>query len=143
SRRRHTRSKRDWSSDVCSSDLDWAVPVGTPVSAALAGTVARAGWNVVSGRTGLGVLLAHEGNRNTYYGHLSKLVARVGDTVGKGQTIALSGNTGNSTGPHLHFETWTGGRPVDPLSHMGGLPASADGGSGWFDPLAPLRALGE
>src|SRR5690625_4128759 len=123
--------------------VDWAVPVGTPVSAALAGTVARAGWNVVSGRTGLGVLLAHEGNRNTYYGHLSKLVARVGDTVGKGQTIALSGNTGNSTGPHLHFETWTGGRPVDPLSHMGGLPASADGGSGWFDPLAPLRALGE
>src|SRR5690625_1817955 len=123
--------------------VDWAVPVGTPVSAALAGTVARAGWNVVPGRTGLGMLLAHEGNRNTYYGHLSRLLASVGDTVAKGAAIALSGNTGNSTGPHLHFETWTGGNPVDPLSHMGGLPASDDGGSGWFDPLAPFRAIWE
>ena len=111
--------------------------------AALPGTVARAGWNSVTGRTGIGVLLAHEGNRNTYYGHLSRLAVRVGDEVRQGQGIGLSGNTGRSTGPHLHFETWTGGKPVDPLSHMGGLPASADGGSGWFDPLAPFRALGE
>src|SRR5690625_839611 len=122
--------------------VDWAVPVGTPVRAALAGSVARTGWNVVNGRTGIGVLLAHPGNRNTYYGHLSKSQVSVGDEVAKGQVIGLSGNTGNSTGPHLHFETWTGGKPVDPMKYMGGLPASASGGGG-FDPLAPLRAIGE
>src|SRR5699024_8657797 len=117
--------------------VDWAVPVGTPGSAALAGTVARAGWNVVSGRTGLGVLLAHDGNRNTYYGHFSKLVARAGDTVGRGRTTALSGNAGTSRGRPSHFEPWAGGRPVGALSRTGGLPASAGGGCGWFDPLGP------
>lgn len=126
--------------------VDWAVPIGTPVAAALAGTVARVGTNVVTGRTGKGVFLTHDGNRNTYYGHLSAFRVAVGDQVSKGQTIALSGNTGNSTGPHLHFETWTGGSPVDPMKYMGGLPASESGGEdggGWFDPLAPLHALGE
>jgi len=123
--------------------VDWAVPVGTPVRAALAGSVARTGWNVVNGRTGIGVLLSHPGNRNTYYGHLSKSQVSVGDEVAKGAVIGLSGNTGRSTGPHLHFETWTGGKPVDPLKYMGGLPASDSGGEGWFDPLAPLRALAD
>lgn len=127
------------------SGVDWAVPTGTPVRAALDGTVARAGWNVVTGRTGIGMLLAHPGNRNTYYGHLSRLAARVGDSVSQGEPIALSGNTGNSTGPHLHFETWTGGRPVDPLSHMGGLPASDSGGEGGGGfasfLMSPLRSL--
>src|SRR5699024_9388144 len=122
--------------------VDWAVPIGTPVKAALAGTVL--GRQPV-GRTGRYVFLAHPGNRNTYYGHLSRPMVSPGDEVAKGQVIGLSGNTGNSTGPHLHFETWTGGKPVNPLSYMGGLPASADGGEGggWFDPLAPLRAISE
>lgn len=123
--------------------VDWAVPIGTPVKAALAGTVL--GHQPV-GRTGRYVFLAHPGNRNTYYGHLSRPMVSPGQEVAKGQVIGLSGNTGNSTGPHLHFETWTGGKPVNPLSYMGGLPASASGGEtggGWFDPLAPLRAIGE
>ena len=122
--------------------VDWAVPIGTAVRAALAGTVL--GHQPV-GRTGRYVFLAHPGNRNTYYGHLSRPMVSPGQEVAKGQVIGLSGNTGNSTGPHLHFETWTGGKPVNPLSYMGGLPASADGGEGggWFDPLAPLRALGD
>src|SRR5690625_3490778 len=122
--------------------VDWAVPVGTPVRAALAGTVARTGWNIVTGRTGIGVLLAHPGNRNTYYGHLSRSQVSVGDSIAKGGILGLSGNTGRSTGPHLHFETWTGGKPVDPMKYMGGLPASADGGGGFsFNPLQPLFDL--
>ena len=121
--------------------VDWAVPIGTPVRAALAGTALG---HRPAGRTGRWVFLSHPGNRNTYYGHLSRPMVSAGDQVDKGQVIGLSGNTGNSTGPHLHFETWTGGKPVNPLSYMGGLPTSADGGEGggWFDPLAPFRALG-
>src|SRR5690625_365886 len=121
--------------------VDWAVPVGTPVRAALAGTAL--GYQP-PGRTGRYVFLAHPGNRNTYYGHLSRPMVSAGDQVAKGQVIGLSGNTGRSTGPHLHFETWTGGKPVDPMKYMGGLPASASGGDGGgFDPLAPFRALGD
>lgn len=122
--------------------VDWAVPVGTPVKAALAGTALG---RQPAGRTGRYVFLAHPGNRNTYYGHLSRPMVSAGDEVAKGQVIGLSGNTGRSTGPHLHFETWTGGKPVNPLQYMGGLPESSGGdeGGGWFDPLAPFRALGE
>src|SRR5699024_8140548 len=72
--------------------VDWAVPVGTPVRAALAGSVARTGWNAVQGRTGIGVLLAHSGNRNTYYGHLSRSHVNVGDQIAKGAILGLSGN---------------------------------------------------
>ena len=122
--------------------VDWAVPIGTPVKAALAGTALG---RQPAGRTGRYVFLSHPGNRNTYYGHLSRPMVSAGDSVAKGQVIGLSGNTGRSTGPHLHFETWTGGKPVNPLSYMGGLPASADGGEsddgGWFDVLAPVKAL--
>lgn len=129
------------------SGIDYAVPTGTNVRAALAGQVERAKWNAVTGRTGLGMLLSHSGNRNTYYGHLSKTLAKVGETVRKGQTIAKSGNTGRSTGPHLHFETWTGGKPVNPLTYMGGLPSSAGGGvggdGGGFDIFAPFKKIGE
>lgn len=124
------------------SGIDWAVPTGTPVAAAMAGTVLRAAWNAVNGRTGLGILLGHDGDRNTYYGHLSKLLVSVGDTIAKGQTIGLSGNTGNSTGPHLHFETWSGGKPLNPANFLNGaeIPEGDGSGGGW-DILAPIRAI--
>ena len=121
---------------------DIAVPIGTPVYAAMDGTVLG---HQPPGRTGRYVFLSHPGGRNTYYGHLSRALVSPGDTVKQGQRIALSGNTGNSTGPHLHYETWTGGRPVNPLAYLSGaaLPEGAEGAGGIFDPLAPFRALGD
>ena len=101
--------------------IDWAVPTGTPVHAWRSGVVARAGWNVLAGRTGIGMLLAHAGGIGSYYGHLSRALARPGQTVMAGSRIALSGNTGRSTGPHLHFEISRGGNPhnvVNPLSYF-------------------------
>src|SRR5699024_1853687 len=121
---------------------DIAVPIGTPVYAAMDGTVLG---HQPPGRTGRYVFLSHPGGRNTYYGHLSRPLVSPGDTVKQGQRIALSGNTGNSTGPHLHYETWTGGRPVNPFAYLSGaaLPEGAEGAGGLFDPLAPFRALGD
>jgi len=112
--------------------IDFGVPIGTDVLAAMRGTVLRAAWNAVSGRSGKGMLLGHEGGRSTYYGHLSEMLASVGQTVGAGDVIGKSGNTGRSTGPHLHFETWSGNDPVDPAPYLGGalLPG---GGGGMFD----------
>ncbi|TDU27105.1 peptidoglycan DD-metalloendopeptidase family protein [Arthrobacter sp. JUb115] len=121
---------------------DFATPVGTPIYAAMDGTILKAGWNAITGRTGIGAFLGHEGGRNTYYGHLSRLLVKVGDMVKQGQKIAFSGNTGRSTGPHLHFETWTGGKPVDPAPFLGGaaLPEGA-GGGGW-NPIQSLLDVG-
>lgn len=101
--------------------VDWAVPTGTPVRAWRPGVITRAGWNALAGRTGIGMTLAHAGGLGSYYGHLSQLLGSVGDTVRAGQVIGLSGNTGRSTGPHLHFEVSRGGNPqnvVNPLSYF-------------------------
>ncbi|MDR2256972.1 MAG: peptidoglycan DD-metalloendopeptidase family protein [Arthrobacter sp.] len=119
--------------------FDLAVPVGTAVRAALAGVVTKAGWNAVPGRTGIGMLLQHENGMATYYGHLSRTLAKVGDQVAQGAQIALSGNTGRSTGPHLHFETWVGGKPVDPERLFKGAPLPV-GGSG-LSPEETLESL--
>ncbi|MFN8223941.1 MAG: peptidoglycan DD-metalloendopeptidase family protein [Gaiellales bacterium] len=95
--------------------IDIAVPEGTPVGAAAAGTVIYAGW-----MDGYGYLVAidHGGGLSTAYGHNSSLTVSVGQTVTSGQTIAASGNTGHSTGPHVHFEVRVGGNPVDPLGYL-------------------------
>ena len=79
--------------------VDWATPVGTAVVASSSGTVTRAGWG--SGY-GYCVYIRHADGRETRYGHLSKVLVSVGQKVSQGQKIALSGNTGVSTGPHLH-----------------------------------------
>lgn len=123
--------------------IDFAVPIGTAVRAALDGVVRKAQWNAVNGRSGKGMLLDHPGNRSTYYGHLSSWMAKVGDQVKQGQAIARSGNTGRSTGPHLHFETWSGKKPLNPARFLGGdvLPQGAEGSGGGFDPFAALRGI--
>ena len=95
--------------------VDWAIPVGTAVVASNGGVVTRAGWG--SGY-GYCVYIRHSDGRETRYGHLSKVLVKVGQTVKQGAKIALSGNTGVSTGPHLHFEILIGGVQVDPLKYL-------------------------
>lgn len=106
--------------------IDLAVPIGTPVFAAMDGTALG---RQPAGRTGRYVFLTHGAGRYTYYGHLSQPLVRPGESVVKGQRIALSGNTGNSTGPHLHWETWANGNPVDPARYLMGssLPKGTGG----------------
>ena len=95
--------------------VDWATPVGTAVVASSSGVVTRAGWG--SGY-GYCIYIRHSDGRETRYGHLSKVLVSTGQTVSQGQKIALSGNTGVSTGPHLHFEILIGGVQVNPLNYL-------------------------
>ncbi len=95
--------------------IDWATPVGTAVMASSAGTVAKAGWGSGYGYV---VYINHADGRQTRYGHLSKVLVSPGQTVAQGQKIALSGNTGVSTGPHVHFEILINGSQVNPLKYL-------------------------
>ena len=79
------------------------------------GTVTRAGW---LGGYGYVVYIKHPGGVETRYAHNSKVLVSAGQTVKQGQKIALSGNTGVSTGPHLHFELRLNGTAVDPFAYM-------------------------
>ncbi|HLZ45990.1 MAG TPA: M23 family metallopeptidase [Gemmatimonadales bacterium] len=92
--------------------IDIAVPIGTPVRASGGGTVTAAGYDA---DYGLFVLLRHPSGYETMYGHTSRLLAAEGDEVQAGQVIGLSGNSGRSTAPHLHFEIRHDGKSVDPL----------------------------
>jgi LysM repeat protein len=94
--------------------VDYMANVGTPVMAAASGKVViiSSGW---SGGYGNQIVIDHGGGRATRYAHLSRFNVSSGETVSKGQIVAYSGNTGRSTGPHLHFELIIGGRPVNPL----------------------------
>jgi murein DD-endopeptidase MepM/ murein hydrolase activator NlpD len=95
--------------------IDWGTPVGTSVMASSGGTVTKAGWG--SGY-GYCVYIQHPDGTETRYAHLSKVLVSAGQTVKQGQKIALSGNTGVSTGPHLHFEIRINGVAVDPLNYL-------------------------
>ncbi len=95
--------------------LDIAVPEGTPVHAAAAGRVSQTGW---SGEYGILVVVDHEDGYSTYYAHLSRTTVTAGQYVEQGQVVGLSGNTGLSTGPHLHFEIREGAVPVDPQLYL-------------------------
>lgn len=97
------------------SGIDYAVGIGTPVRAARAGRVT---WAGSSSGYGLRIDLDHGDGVSTRYAHLSRIDVRVGQAVPAGATIGLSGNTGESTGPHLHFELREGGRPVDPTRRL-------------------------
>lgn len=93
--------------------LDFGIPVGTPIESTMDGKVVHAGWN----NQGYGnLVIVENGAYRTYYAHLSSIPVSVGDTVRAGTTIGLSGNTGNSTGPHLHYEIRKNNIPVDPTS---------------------------
>ncbi|MEU9332796.1 transglycosylase family protein [Streptomyces sp. NPDC048290] len=98
--------------------VDFPVPTGTSVKAVGAGTVVSAGW---SGSFGYEVVVRHTDGRYSQYAHLSAINVKDGQSVTAGQRIGRSGNTGNSTGPHLHFEVRTGpgfGTDVDPLAYL-------------------------
>ena len=95
--------------------VDWAVPTGTAVYASCGGTVAKAGWGSGYGYV---VYINHEDGRQTRYGHLSKVLVKAGQTVKQGEKIALSGNTGVSTGSHLHFEILINGVQKNPLNYL-------------------------
>ncbi|MFZ3499464.1 M23 family metallopeptidase [Streptomyces sp. 5.8] len=105
------------------SGQDFAVPVGTPVDAVSAGTVVKAGPNGGGDGPAYGnaIVIKHANNTYSQYAHLSKIQVTVGEKVTKGEQIALSGNTGNSSGPHLHFEIRTTpnyGSAVNPVSFL-------------------------
>ncbi|MEU4780071.1 M23 family metallopeptidase [Micromonospora sp. NPDC023633] len=86
--------------------IDFALPAGTPVRAAFGGTVTKAGD--VGDGYGISVFVDHGNGYLTHYAHLSTTRVAVGEKVGAGQTIGLEGSTGDSTGPHLHFEVHQG-----------------------------------
>lgn len=92
---------------------DFPLPIGTPVLATGDGVVAKVENHQYAGRY---VVLEFSSRYRARYLHLSKPLVRVGQRVSRGQAIALSGNTGRSTGPHLHYEFHVNGRPVDPMS---------------------------
>ena len=99
--------------------VDMPVPVGTPVRTMAPGTVVRAG---TAGGYGVLVEIDHGRGTVTRYAHLSELKVRAGERVEARQVIALSGRSGNVTGPHLHFEIRRWGRPEDPVPLLGGMP---------------------
>ncbi|MDK0523588.1 peptidoglycan DD-metalloendopeptidase family protein [Streptomyces sp. ML-6] len=106
-----------WSSGY-HTGVDFPVPTGTSVKAVASGTVVSAGWG---GAYGYQVVIRHNDGKYSQYAHLSALHVREGRQVSAGQRIARSGSTGNSTGPHLHFEIRTGpgyGSDIDPLAYL-------------------------
>ncbi len=95
--------------------VDLAAPTGASVYSVHSGIVSLARWY---GGYGYAIKIKHEGGYTTLYGHNSRLLVNVGQRVFTGQKIALMGSTGDSTGPHLHFETHVNGDPVEPVSFM-------------------------
>ncbi len=95
--------------------IDYGIPVGTAVFATRGGRVTSAGW---LGGYGYCVVIDHGDGITSRYGHLSKPLVSAGQYVKQGEKIALSGNTGNSTGPHLHFEMRSNGEAVNPAEYL-------------------------
>lgn len=96
--------------------IDYGCPMGTEILASADGVVELVG-NLDVGY-GKYVKLSHDGGYQTLYAHMSRVDVRYGHKVSKGQSIGLSGNSGNSTGPHLHFEMRKNGVPIDPKPLM-------------------------
>ncbi|MFJ6568595.1 M23 family metallopeptidase [Streptomyces sp. NPDC091292] len=105
------------------SGQDFAVPTGTPVKAVSAGTVVKAGGNGAGDGPAYGnaIVIKHSNGKYSQYAHLSKVNVKIGQSVSAGQNIAASGNTGNSSGPHLHFEIRTTpnyGSAISPMAFL-------------------------
>ncbi len=96
--------------------VDFSAPTGTNIYASAAGTITFAGWN--SGGYGYLVIISHGNGVQTYYGHCSSILCSVGQTVSKGDLIAKVGSTGNSTGPHCHFEIRVNGVAYNPELYL-------------------------
>jgi murein DD-endopeptidase MepM/ murein hydrolase activator NlpD len=95
--------------------IDIAAELGTPIQAAASGTVIHAGW---LGGYGNLVVVDHGDGLATAYAHASAILVAVGQQVSQGDTLSLVGSTGNSSGPHLHFEVRVNGSAVDPLLYL-------------------------
>lgn len=95
--------------------VDWACSTGTSIMASCGGTVIQAGWY---GGYGYCVTIQHSNGIQTRYGHMSKVLVSVGDYVQQGDVIGRSGSTGNSTGPHVHFEIIVNGTKVNPMTYL-------------------------
>ncbi len=100
--------------------VDLRVDEGTPIQAMTHGRVRFAGTMSGFGNV---VWLDHPGEAITVYAHLSRIDVATGDAISGGNVIGLSGQSGNATGPHLHFEIWRRGREVDPVIALGGWPS--------------------
>jgi murein DD-endopeptidase MepM/ murein hydrolase activator NlpD len=104
---------RPW--EACHPGMDIGVPTGTPIRAADGGRVAIAGW---VGGYGNYTCIQHTASLATCYGHQSVIKVHVGEQVSQGQIIGLSGSTGHSTGPHLHFEVRVNGAVQNPMNYL-------------------------
>jgi murein DD-endopeptidase MepM/ murein hydrolase activator NlpD len=95
--------------------IDVSAPMGSPIEAPAAGVVTDAGWENGYGNT---ITINHGFGIVTKFAHASKLLVKTGQRVSRGQRIALVGNSGLATGPHLHYEVHVNGRPVNPLKYV-------------------------
>ncbi len=95
--------------------IDFAVPRGTPIAAAGPGVVTFVGWRGAYGKV---VEIDHGEGLTTLYAHMDKQAVKRKQKISAGSTIGLSGNTGRSTGPHLHFEMRVSNKPLDPLEFL-------------------------
>ncbi|GBE01492.1 murein DD-endopeptidase MepM [bacterium BMS3Bbin06] len=111
--RKHPKTgRRDYHTGI-----DIAAWPGTPVRATADGIVSFAGWSGGSGRL---VVLEHGFGFTTAYAHNKKIIVKVGQKVNRGDIISYVGSTGNTTGPHVHYEVWLDKKPVNPRSYMKG-----------------------
>lgn len=97
------------------SGMDIASFIGAPVRAAASGVVIASGWD---GNYGISAIVDHQNGLRTVYAHLSRAMVARGQQIRKGQLIALAGNTGMSTGPHLHYEVRSGNHPINPSAYL-------------------------
>ena len=95
--------------------VDIAVPIGEPILASASGQIVFSGWTPELGNL---IVIYHNNEYFTYYGHNELILVNSYDKVERGDVIATSGNSGISSGPHLHFEIWKNGEPVDPLLYF-------------------------